>query len=940
MATDTRTSTIVREVKHDFPENGLYEVIKVYNPNRTTERRDQIIGWSSEGDNYRETYTVEKCMYYDVYLKPVNGSIINLVSRARLSEYHVSSSGTNQDDYSNSWKSPDIDGGEEYSWEDVSLEAESWNRSTQETDYHFDGAGCLYIGEEYEEKYTCTRVEEIDWDEDSSYKSYDEDVDTYIYEVQGETDYIDVKINGNKSADKFIYYSYDKDDYQKTYVLRVTPSKQTYTNVVAFNERYETGGSDLPSYFQIFPTTMVGSVSNRVSMLNTNTELNKLTNAHYNLLDEKSSELDAFEQRYDVKHSDENKIKSMLIYVDKAFAVFTPSPDYRPSTKKHYFYSTYKEAKKYEESYIKQYGAWVCLQTIPCYDLLMRSRRTDKYLYLSSQDFSNKQSSPLQTRVSTPMENIPTEHRWIQLLGMTSDNKITGYNAIVRIVSKTSQSKIRNIAVVESWYVRSTDYWFAKTYQGKNDFVIPDDIEMSLTPNNKIENRIYYPIVKPWAAVHMNVFPEEKENEAFGITRTNNWKFNLVNSKLKEKFLTDVPIHDIFFIDIFANADSDFDVVDEKVKEYGRTISPFRVETFTCHGCRKEYDKDSQASGNGRNSIVVAKKTGFKTTGWNKIHDISSEYNASIFSNEHMYWNVFVESCFGQGIKSEQARRNDINSIFINSTGDVLPGRQNAFAVFDAVGTHVGYGEPDSGMYGCSTFMCKLMSDTITYQELSDNFNNWVKRYKEQTFNIIRDFYDNNFSEMLFCLKDENTRQEWLETKDMISEDLSNQGRRYFAQYDWEKTRKNGNPNPNYWASGNYFDIEGKKYRINDGFIGLIKDAMCNIGNNNPWKCFKEFDNPQGGFELLYRDMVYRCRNNIIQCGKDIWNMYRNAIQSTGQWIIEIATASSIVEPRMFVSGKLKNAKFLDYPEEEAEMKKWLTSDDDLVKLYTVSLGE
>ena len=42
----------------------------------------------------------------------------------------------------------------------------------------------------------------------------------------------------------------------------------------------------------------------------------------------------------------------------------------------------------------------------------------------------------------------------------------------------------------------------------------------------------------------------------------------------------------------------------------------------------------------------------------------------------------------------------------------------------------------------------------------------------------------------------------------------------------------------------------------------------------------------------------------------------------------------------MFVYGKLKNAKFLDYPEEEAEMKKWLTSDDDLTNLSDASIDE
>ena len=42
----------------------------------------------------------------------------------------------------------------------------------------------------------------------------------------------------------------------------------------------------------------------------------------------------------------------------------------------------------------------------------------------------------------------------------------------------------------------------------------------------------------------------------------------------------------------------------------------------------------------------------------------------------------------------------------------------------------------------------------------------------------------------------------------------------------------------------------------------------------------------------------------------------------------------------MFVYGKLKNAKFLDYPEEDSEMKKWLASDDDLNNLFKASTEE
>lgn len=236
-----------------------------------------------------------------------------------------------------------------------------------------------------------------------------------------------------------------------------------------------------------------------------------------------------------------------------------------------------------------------------------------------------------------------------------------------------------------------------------------------------------------------------------------------------------------------------------------------------------------------------------------------------------MYWNVFGESCFGQGIKTEQTRGCDINSNFINSTFDILPGRANAFVTVGAVGTHCDYGNRTGWGVG-SSIMCKFMSDTITYKELSDNFNNFVKNCKEQTFKIIRNFYNNNFSEMLFCLKDETTQLEWLETKDLINEDLYNQGRRYFIQYDWDKTLGDGNPDPCYNASDNYFDIPEREYRINDGFIGLIKDAMCvsMTNDDDKWGCFKKFDNPQGGLEFLYKDMVDRCKENIKQCGQNI----------------------------------------------------------------------
>ena len=142
--------------------------------------------------------------------------------------------------------------------------------------------------------------------------------------------------------------------------------------------------------------------------------------------------------------------------------------------------------------------------------------------------------------------------------------------------------------------------------------------DVPYTWNNKIENRVYYPIVKPWASVHMNVFPEQKKNEPFGKKREKNWTYKTVKSKLNSNF---TKIYFPFYREITIDADKEFDDVHEKIKEYGRTLSPFRVETFTCHGCRIEYDKDSREL-NGRDSIAMSKQRNFKRTDWDKIHDI------------------------------------------------------------------------------------------------------------------------------------------------------------------------------------------------------------------------------------------------------------------------------------------------------------------------------
>jgi hypothetical protein len=65
-------------------------------------------------------------------------------------------------------------------------------------------------------------------------------------------------------------------------------------------------------------------------------------------------------------------------------------------------------------------------------------------------------------------------------------------------------------------------------------------------------------------------------------------------------------------------------------------------------------------------------------------------------------------------------------------------------------------------------------------------------------------------------------------------DDLTNyRGTKYFPQYDWKPTYEDGSPNPNYNRSANFFDPDDKKFRINNGFIGWIKNKLFNMDDND-----------------------------------------------------------------------------------------------------------
>ena len=217
-----------------------------------------------------------------------------------------------------------------------------------------------------------------DW-EDYSYTSYDSSEITYKKTAIGEADYVDVNVIGNQDSNKFMYYTRcNSDGDEFTNVFRTTSNDQTYTNVIAFDDKYDLNGADIPLHFALFSTDLQNSFFPSWYSSEESLDLNVFKSGRIPYITIQSNTGKIFQNSYKVEHSIEHKVKSILIYVDCAFAVFTPSSNNEDNK----LYTTNSDCyKETDDNFSNIYA------TIPCKDILMSASGSNKYLYLNQLDY-------------------------------------------------------------------------------------------------------------------------------------------------------------------------------------------------------------------------------------------------------------------------------------------------------------------------------------------------------------------------------------------------------------------------------------------------------------------------------------------------------------------------------------------------------------------------
>ena len=296
--------------------------------------------------------------------------------------------------------------------------------------------------------------------------------------------------------------------------------------------------------------------------------------------------------------------------------------------------------------------------------------------------------SRLRRMANSEFHNITRLDRWIRALKVTTplnghSGRICGFYNIVAIFSPGD--RISSMVDCTSIFNRFTRYWLLQDNTGLGVLRCSDIIPTGLN-----HNIILSPIFKPWAAVELVAFspsPAGGGNGNFGVSvPDNNSTYKLIHQKLIDqytsKYVTSYVYNPADNMSFTGNYYEDQEKLIKSLVKYYKTQSQFRIEHFLCHGSRFEKDEDTPNSG--QCVILVNDVFGLGNETFDILHSkCKSETSLSL------KWNIFSQSCFGQGVCFEYST--SPNSHVISGGSDVIYDSDIA-AWFSACGTSIGFG--------------------------------------------------------------------------------------------------------------------------------------------------------------------------------------------------------------------------------------------------------
>lgn len=312
--------------------------------------------------------------------------------------------------------------------------------------------------------------------------------------------------------------------------------------------------------------------------------------------------------------------------------------------------------------------------------------------------------------------------------------------------------------------------------------------------------------------------------------------------------------------------------------------------------------------------------------------------------NPGMKVGLYLQCCFGGGIQ-QGLQRNILKNGVCHDAKNILPMVDDIWYHTMTTATHYAFGGNARSKNGQTTYLLrKLQQSDGTYAGIMEKMNNSIQKCREESYAIIKRFFNKNFNLLLSCIRS-SERQMWKDTRSMISADLDDLGRKYMASAWWM--------DENASHSDSFMQVEGgKKYLINNTAIGALKNLLlecdCRYAPDESGALAQEFtyaisvgvkyiDDILNRKSIAVADDIKDTRNKIY----GIWKTEQNLpdpmtyTDENGEDIVQdparLAARSVITEPIFGCCGKFltnKNARFLVNPDPVED--NWLTSDRDL----------
>ena len=642
-------------------------------------------------------------------------------------------------------------------------------------------------------------------------------------------------------------------DETKTLIRRVSDVAQTYTNIVGFDN----AGKMI--FHSDITDNRSGSVVPYILIPGSNAYTPTLGTGAFTTGGEEN------EFYAQVVSSNKDTVPSLIkVYVDCRICVFNLSttpceeidPKLRNSRFKHKVRSMWpnkaEEIKKSSFSHEQLPGMYFGEIDIPNGCLaFFKDETTKKYLYpdikvkdhIQNSDYKN--DPRLASMVDANSGTIPEDLLWIEKLEDGYGKKISRYTHVVRLCYDGEDKQPKEFVSAESNYARFTGYWYVQgshwDKDKKSTYTKFKFLKETSSMPSTGGNLIFHPVFKPFAECDLLIHTEE--NPTFPNRYANFFLERLFNKYCDGEGKS-------FRKDWRANASGDYNTIENRIKDFTKTVSPYKNLIINCPSKRFEYIPDDNPS-YGQVFIHISPNEFMSPLRLKVIADACKYWWNGDDWGRHLCFGLFSPSSYSSGWQiadgATAVTRPLLDNCIVKDSKKIVPDLEDMFFCLGASATEYNWINEDLSLE-LPIMDIAANASTTTYSQYCDNFNNIVQHLKTEVFKKITKFYVNYFNDMVKCLDTEEDKYMWNRTHDDILDDLKDKdsGKLYF-HIPYRNPNDTGRNSPDSYIhiDGTGYGVDdGTDYYVHDGFVGLIRKYIFGMDETNKKKFFRTYVPP------------------------------------------------------------------------------------------------